>query len=38
MHGGKAGRKVIHGRYAKVTIAQRREVRELLKAMRNLIL
>lgn len=37
MHGGKAGRKSIHGRYSKQTIEQRREVRELLRALRGLI-
>lgn len=35
MHGGKAGRKPTHGRYSKAAIEQRREVRELLRALRE---
>jgi hypothetical protein len=37
MHGGKAGRKPTHGRYTKAAIEQRREVRELLRALRGLV-
>lgn len=37
MHGGKAGRKPTHGRYTKVAAAERRRVRALLRAMRQLI-
>ena len=37
MHGGKAGRKPTHGRYAKAAIAERRKWRALLMAMRGLI-
>ena len=37
MHGGKAGRKPTHGRYTKQAIKQRREVVELLKAMRHML-
>lgn len=34
MHGGRAGRKPIHGRYSKATLAERREVRTLIRAVR----
>jgi hypothetical protein len=37
MHGGKAGRPSLHGRYSKATIARRREVRAILRAVRDLI-
>jgi hypothetical protein len=37
MHGGKAGRKPTHGRYTKLAIQERKEVRELIKAVRELI-
>lgn len=37
MHGGKAGRKPTHGRYAQAAIESRREVRELLRAVRRLV-
>ena len=37
MHGGKAGRKPIHGRYAKAAIESRRDVRAILRAVRELI-
>ena len=37
MHGGKAGRKPTHGRYTKAAIQERREVRELLRAIRDMI-
>jgi glucans biosynthesis protein len=37
MHGGKAGRKPIHGRYSKAAIESRREVRAILRAVRALI-
>ena len=37
MHGGKAGRKPTHGRYTKAEIQQRREIRELLRAMSTLL-
>jgi len=37
MHGGKAGRKPTHGRYSRRTLASRREVRELLRKLRELI-
>jgi hypothetical protein len=37
MHGGKAGRKPTHGRYSMAAIEKRREVRELLQSMRELI-
>ncbi len=37
MHGGKAGRKPIHGRYSKQAIEQRREARKLLRALHNLM-
>ena len=36
MHGGEAGRKPTHGRYTKAAIAERREVRVLLRALREL--
>ena len=37
MHGGKAGRKPTHGRYTKQAIQERREMRELLRAIRALV-
>jgi len=37
MHGGKAARKPTHRRYTRVAIHERREVRELLHSMRELI-
>jgi hypothetical protein len=37
MHGGKAGRKPIHGRYTNAALDQRRRVRELLRTLRELI-
>lgn len=37
MHGGKAGRKPTHGRYTKVAIESRREVRAMLRAVRELL-
>jgi len=37
MHGGKAGRKPIHGRYTKAAIERRQEVRELLRVLRELL-
>ena len=37
MHGGKAGRKPTHGRYTKAVIASRREVRQVLRALRALV-
>ena len=37
MHGGKAGRKPTHGRYTKAEIERRREMRELVRLMRELI-
>jgi len=38
MHGGKStGRPIVHGRTTKEARAQRREVRELLKALRELL-
>jgi hypothetical protein len=37
MHGGKAGRRPIHGRYTRAAIASRRETRELLRVIRKLI-
>jgi hypothetical protein len=33
MHGGRAGRKSIHGRYSKAGVSERREVRVLVKAV-----
>jgi hypothetical protein len=36
MHGGKAGRKPIHGRYGKAAIAERRRIRAILRALRAL--
>ena len=37
MHGGQAGRKPTHGRYTNAAIQQRREVRELVSALRAMI-
>jgi glucans biosynthesis protein len=37
MHGGRAGRKPIHGRYSKAAVESRREVRAILRAVRELI-
>jgi hypothetical protein len=36
MHGGKAGRKPIHGRYGLDAIDRRQEVRAILRALRDL--
>ena len=37
MHGGKAGRKPTHGRYTKEAVESRREVRDLIRAMVELL-
>ena len=37
MHGGKAGRRPTHGRYTREAIERQREMRELIRALRNLI-
>lgn len=37
MHGGNAGRKPTHGRYTKAAIERQRELRELVRLMRELI-
>ena len=37
MHGARAGRPPTHGRFSKKTIETRREVRELLRLVRELI-
>jgi hypothetical protein len=37
MHGGRAGRKPVHGRYTKEAIQERREVRGLLRELKRLI-
>lgn len=37
MHGGKAGRKSLHGRYSRMAIESRRKTRAILRALRNLI-
>ena len=37
MHGAEAGRKPTHGRYTNAAIQERREVRELLRALRALV-
>jgi len=37
MHGGKAGRKRTHGRYTKAAIAGRRDVRAILRTLRDLL-
>jgi hypothetical protein len=37
MHGGKAGRKPTHGRYTQAAVESRREVRAILRALRQLI-
>jgi hypothetical protein len=37
MHGGKAGRRPIHGRYTKAAIESRREVRAILRALSRLL-
>ena len=37
MHGGKAGRKPTHGRYTREAIERRREVRELIRLLRELV-
>jgi hypothetical protein len=37
MHGGKAGRPPTHGRYTEAAIAARREVRAMLRMLRELI-
>lgn len=37
MHGGRAGRKPIHGRFTKAAVAERREWRAMLRRLRELI-
>lgn len=37
MHGGKAGRKPTHGRYTRAAIADRRQIRAILRALRGLL-
>jgi hypothetical protein len=37
MHGGKAGRKPIHGRYTKAAVEERTNWRALMQAMRKII-
>lgn len=37
MHGGKAGRKPTHGRYSRATIEGRRQARQALRGIRELI-
>ena len=37
MHGGKAGRKPIHGRYSKALIQERRRLRLLVKSIQALL-
>jgi len=37
MHGGNAGRKPTHGRYTKAAIERGREVREIIRAVRDMI-
>jgi hypothetical protein len=37
MHGGKAGRKPTHGRYTRAAIERRREVRAIIRIVRELI-
>jgi hypothetical protein len=37
MHGGKAGRKATHGRYTRAAVAERRELRDALRLLRELI-
>jgi hypothetical protein len=37
MHGGRAGRPPTHGRYTQAAIADRREFREALRQLRELI-
>jgi len=37
MHGGAGGRPPTHGRYTKATLQSRREVREILRLVRELI-
>jgi hypothetical protein len=37
MHGGKAGRKPTHGRYSRAAAESRREVRAILRALRDLL-
>lgn len=37
MHGGKAGRKPTHGRHTRAAIAERREVRKLIRDVRELL-
>jgi hypothetical protein len=37
MHGGRAGRKPIHGRYAKAAIEEKRKIRALIRAVRALL-
>jgi hypothetical protein len=37
MHGGKAGRKPVHGRYSQAAVAERQRVRAILRALRDLL-
>jgi len=37
MHGGRAGRKAVHGRYSREAVAERRRARALLEALRKLL-
>jgi hypothetical protein len=37
MHGGKAGRRPTHGRYTRLAVERRREVRAILRALRGLL-
>ncbi|MBM3273101.1 hypothetical protein FJY94_07665 [Candidatus Kaiserbacteria bacterium] len=37
MHGGKAGRKPTHGRYTKAAVQERKEVREMLMVLKDLL-
>jgi hypothetical protein len=37
MHGGKAGRPPTHGRYTKQALQERKEVRDMIKALRELL-
>jgi ribosomal protein L19E len=37
MHGGRAGRKPTRGRYSHAAIAERRDVRALLRSLRDVI-
>lgn len=37
MHGGKAGRKPTHGGYTRAAVADRKQVRAILRALRDLL-